>query len=64
MTQVTIQMKVYDRDGRRVYMEEVRLPHDMEAEDAQKWVTDSCRLLKQNPKKAIPKVEAARSELV
>ncbi len=46
MTQVTIQMKVYDRDGRRVYMEEAKVPDFIDAKSAIKWVEMACANLR------------------
>lgn len=50
MNQVTIQLKVYDRDGRRVYMEEAKLPPFIDAAGATKWVEMACRSLKKDLK--------------
>lgn len=49
--------RVYDRDGKRVYMEEARLPPFVDAAGATKWVEMACQSLKKDlsPGASLPK---------
>ncbi len=44
-SKVKIQMKVYDKDGRRVHVQESYFGEQVSAEDATKWVEEKCQEL-------------------
>lgn len=43
---VRIQMKVYDHDGRRLYVDEVKLDSSLDGEDAVDWVKEECEKMR------------------